>query len=160
MWMQTEYNGGFYENDPLGRFWAGYPPASSADWGWIQHMFASLSDRGKAGIVIDTGAVSRGSGSDSSSKEKEIRKAFIQKDLIEGVILLPDNLFYNTTVAGIILVLNKAKPPERKNQVILINASMEFEKGKPKNFIPEERILRIAKAFQGWKEIRGLVKIV
>jgi type I restriction enzyme M protein len=160
MWMQSGYNGGFYENDPFGRFWAGYPSASSADWGCIQHMLASINDKGRAGIVIDTGAVSRGSGSDSSNKEKEIRKAFIEKDLIEGVILLPDNLFYNTTAAGTILILNKAKVPERKNQIILINASLEFEKGKPKNFIPDERILKIAKAFHDWKDVGGFVRIV
>ncbi len=158
MWMQSGYNGGFYENDPFGRFLDGYPPASSADWGWIQHMLASLNKR--AGIVIDTGAVTRGSGSDSSNKEKEIRKAFIEKDFIEGVILLPDNLFYNTTAAGIILILNKAKPEKRKKQIILINASMEFEKGKPKNFIPDERILKIAKSFHDWKEVKSFIKIV
>ncbi len=160
MWMQSGYDSGFYENDPFGRFSAGYPSASSADWGWIQHMFASLNGKGKAAIVIDTGAVSRGSGSDSSSKEKEIRKAFIEKDVVEGVILLPDNLFYNTTASGIIFILNKAKSANRENQIILINASMEFEKGKPKNFIPEQNIMRIAKVFHQWKDIEGFVKIV
>lgn len=160
MWMQDGYDGGFYENDPFGRFWAGYPTANSADWGWIQHMLASLGEHGRAGVVIDTGAVSRGSGSDSSSKEKEIRKAFVEKDLIEGVILLPDNLFYNTTAAGIILLLNQRKLANRKGKIILINASLEFEKGRPKNFIPEERILKIAKTFHNWKDAEGLAKIV
>lgn len=160
MWMQDGYNGGFYENDPFGRFWAGYPTANSADWGWIQHMLASLNDKGRAGIVIDTGAVSRGSGSDGSNKEKEIRKRFVEEDLIEGVVLLPENLFYNTTAAGIILVLNKNKQVSRKNKVILINASQQFEKGRPKNFIPEENILEIARAFHNWKDVLGFVKIV
>ncbi len=160
MWMQSGYNGGFYENDPFGRFSAGYPTANSADWGWIQHMLASLSDHGKAGIVIDTGAVARGSGSEGSNKEREIRKAFVDKDLIEGVILLPENLFYNTTAAGVILILNKSKPKERKNQVILINASGEFEKGRPKNFIPDEKILKIANAVKNWRDIEGFSKIV
>ena len=160
MWMQSGYDGGFYENDPFGRFSAGYPTANSADWGWIQHMLASLNDNGRAGIVIDTGAVTRGSGSEGSNKEKEIRKAFVDKDLIEGVILLPENLFYNTTAAGVILILNKSKSTERKNQVILINASNEFEKGRPKNFIPDEKILKIAKAVRNWRDIEGFSKIV
>jgi type I restriction enzyme M protein len=160
MWMQTGYDGGFYENDPYARFWGGYPPASSADWGWIQHVFASLNSKGRAGIVIDTGAVTRGSGSESSNKEKEIRKAFVDNDFIEGVILLPDNLFYNTTAAGIILILNKAKPAAKKNQIMVVNASMEFEKGKPKNFIPDKKILKIASAFSGWKNIDGFAKVV
>ena len=160
MWMQSGYDGGFYENDPFDRFSAGYPTANSADWGWIQHMLASLNDNGRAGIVIDTGAVTRGSGSEGSNKEKEIRKAFVDKDLIEGVILLPENLFYNTTAAGVILILNKSKPRERQNQVILINASNEFEKGRPKNFVPDEKILKIANAVRNWRDIEGFSKIV
>ena len=160
MWMQSGYNGGFYENDPYGRFWAGYPSANSADWGWIQHIFASLKPKGRAAIVIDTGAVSRGSGSDSSSKEKEIRKAFVDKDYIEGVVLLPDNLFYNAMAAGIIIILNKAKSLSRKGQVILINAGLEFEKGKPKNFIPEDKIMKVAEIFHEWKDVPGLAKVV
>lgn len=159
MWMQDGYNGGFYENDSFGRFAAGYPPASSADWGWIQHMVASLDDKGRAGIVIDTGAVSRGSGSEGTNKEKEIRKTLVEKDLIEGVILLPENMFYNTTAAGIVLVLNKSKSYERKNQIILINASNEFEKGKPKNFVSDEGITRIVNTFREWKNVAGFAKI-
>ncbi len=102
----------FYENDAYGRFPHGTPPDSSADWGWVQHMAASLDDQGRAAIVLDTGAVSRGSGGKSSNKEKTIRQAFVENDWIEGVILLPENLFYNTTAPGIILLLNKAKPAE------------------------------------------------
>lgn len=160
MWMQDGYNGGFYENDPFGRFWAGYPTSSTADWGWIQHMLASLNDQGRAAVVIDAGAVTRGSGSSSSNKEKEIRKAFVERDLIEGVILLPDNLFYNTTAAGIILVLNKSKPAARKNKVILINASQEFEKGRPKSFVPDDKVLSIARLFHEFDEVTGLVRVL
>ncbi len=57
----TKFSQSTYENDPtIGSFF-GYPPSSSADWGWIQHMFASLNE-GKMAVVIDTGAVSRGGG--------------------------------------------------------------------------------------------------
>jgi len=52
-----------------------------------------LSDKGRAAIVLDTGAASRGSGSANMNKEKQIRKWFIDNDFIEGVIYLPDNLF-------------------------------------------------------------------
>ncbi len=160
MWMQDGYEVGFYENDPFGRFWAGYPTANSADWGWIQHMWASLNENGRAGIVIDTGAVSRGSASDSSNKEKEIRKAFVEKDFVEGVILLPDNLFYNTNAAGVILVLSKSKPESRKNRIVLVNASQHFEKGRPKNFIPEEKIVEISGAFHTFKDVLGFVRVI
>jgi type I restriction enzyme M protein len=114
MWNQKNYTGDFYENDPYVRFTRGAPPDSSADWGWVQHMAASLDDQGRAAIVLDTGAASRGSGSKSNNKEKTIRQAFVEADWIEGVILLPENLFYNTTAPGIILLLNKAKPAARR----------------------------------------------
>ncbi len=97
MWNQDNYDEQFYENDSYSRFKYGTPPKSSADWGWVQHMFASLKEGGRAAVVLDTGAVSRGSGSKSSNKEKKIRSEFIERDFIEGVVLLPDNLFYNTT---------------------------------------------------------------
>ena len=97
MWNQKEYNETFYSNDQWSRFTYGVPPSSSADWAWVQHMSASLNDTGRAAIVLDTGAVSRGSGSKQTSRERYIRKAYVENDLIEGVILLPENLFYNTT---------------------------------------------------------------
>lgn len=61
MWNQKEYDDDFYDSDNWNRFSDGTPPSSSADWGWVQHMHASLKDNGRAAIVLDTGAVSRGS---------------------------------------------------------------------------------------------------
>jgi len=160
MWNQDGYNSEFYESDTFNRFNNGYPPASSADWGWIQLMFTSLNKNGKAAIVLDTGSVARGSGNKGSNREKEIRKAFVDNDWIEAVLLLPENLFYNTTAPGIILILNKNKPKEIKNKIILINASLEFEKGRPKNFIPDDKIKKIAKVFHEWKNIDKFTKII
>lgn len=123
-------------------------------------MEASLNGKGRAGIVLDTGAVSRGSGSQGANKEKDIRKGIVEKDLVEAVILLPENLFYNTPSPGIILVLNKNKPKERRGKIMLINASQEFEKGRPKNFIPDQKVGKIAKAFHEWKDIDHFAKVV
>jgi type I restriction enzyme M protein len=159
MWNQDGYTAEFYENDPFERF-AHYPPASSADWGWVQHMAASLNDVGRAAIVLDTGAVSRGSGGQSANKEKEARRALVQKDWIEGVVLLPENLFYNTTAPGIILLLNKHKPTARRGQILLINASREFEKGRPKNFLPDASIRKIAEAHHAWKQVEKFARII
>jgi len=160
MWNQDGYNSEFYESDTFNRFNNGYPPTSSADWGWIQLMFASLNKNGKAAIVLDTGSVARGSGNKGSNREKEIRKAFVDSDWIEAVLLLPENLFYNAAAPGIILILNKNKSKERKNRIMLINASLEFKKGRPKNFIPDDKIKKIAKAFHNWKNIDKFTKII
>jgi len=160
MWNQDGYDTQFYEGDTFNRFECGYPPASSADWGWVQHMFTSLGNNGRAAVVLDTGAVSRGSGNQGSNREKDIRKKFVDNDWIEAVLLLPENLFYNATAPGIVLFLNKNKPKDKKNKVMLINASLEFEKGRPKNFIPDDKIKKIAKAFHGFKDIDKFVKVI
>lgn len=73
MWNQ-KFDQPTYEHDTYNRFDYGIPPTSSADWGWLQHMYASLSDKGKMGVVLDTGAVSRGSGNQGANRERDIRK--------------------------------------------------------------------------------------
>jgi type I restriction enzyme M protein len=162
MWNQDWFTESDYDADEYGRFpkGAGFPGKQSADWGWVQHMLACLNDTGRAAIVLDTGAASRGSGSSNTGKEKEVRKWFVDNDLIEGVIYLPENLFYNTSAPGVILFLNKAKPAKRKNKLFLLNASREFEKGDPKNFIPADGIKHIAETFKAWKEVEKFSSIV
>ena len=76
----------------------------------------------------------------------------MENDLIQGVIYLPENLFYNATAPGILLFLNKAKPKAQKDKLLLVNASQVFAKGDPKNYIPEDGIERIASTFLQWKE--------
>jgi len=160
MWNQDGYEESFYENDAWGRFKLGMPPKSSADWGWAQHMLMSLKENGRAAIVLDTGAVSRGSGSKSSNKEKEVRKAFVEHDFIEAVILMPENLFYNTTAPGIILLLHRNKPKKRKGQILLVNASNYFVKEKPKNALTDDGIKAIADVYHKWKTKEKLSRII
>ena len=160
MWNQDWYTEADYDNDELDRFPPGFPGKSSADWGWVQHMQASLNAEGRAAVVLDTGAVSRGSGNAGTNKEKTVRHWFVEQDLIESVLYLPENLFYNTTAPGIVLFLNKAKPEVRQGKVFLVNASRLFEKGDPKNFIPPEGIAHIADTLIGWREEEKLSRIV
>lgn len=162
MWNQNWFKEEDYDADELGRFpkGAGFPGAQSADWGWAQHILASLNNTGRAAIVLDTGAASRGSGNANKNKEKSVRKWFVEQDLIEGVIYLPENLFYNTSAPGILLFLNKAKSKDRKDKLFLVNASQVVEKGDPKNFIPSAGIERIATAFKTWQEEDKFAKVV
>jgi type I restriction enzyme M protein len=161
MWNQTEFTEKDYDADELDRFpkGAGFP-GNKADWGWVQHILASLGDAGRAAIVLDTGAASRGSGNANTNKERDVRRWFVEQDLIEGVIYLPENLFYNTTAPGIVLFLNKAKAKERKGKLFLLNAATEFAKGDPKNYLPEEAITRIADTFKAWREVEKYSRIV
>jgi type I restriction enzyme M protein len=157
MWNQ-DFAQEVYENDSYSRFGYGYPPSSSADWGWIQHMYATLKDGGKMAVVLDTGAVSRGSGNKGRNRERDIRKEFVDRDMVEAVLLLPENLFYNTTAPGIILVINKGKV--RDGEILLINASHLFQKGRPKNFLPDESIEHISDIYLNWREEDGISKVV
>ena len=160
MWNQKEYNEDFYANDSYGRFIYGVAPNSSADWAWVQHILASLKETGRAAIVLDTGAVSRGSGSRQTSRERDIRKGFVENDLIEGVILLPENLFYNTTAPGIILLLNRSKPAERKAQILLINLSNYFVKETPKNALTDEGIDVAVEVYQAWQSCEKFSAVI
>lgn len=157
MWNQ-DFSQETYENDPYNRFVFGYAPSSSADWGWIQHMFTSLRDNGKMAVVLDTGAVSRGSGNVGRNRERDIRKDFVNRDLVEAVILMPENMFYNTTAPGIILMINKGK--KHPSEILLLNASNLFEKGRPKNFLPDSSIEKITDLYLNWKEEEGSSKVI
>ena len=163
MWNQ-KFSTEVYSHDPYERFDHGVPPSSSADWGWIQHMASSLEEGGRMAVVLDTGAMSRGSGNAGSNMERDVRKAFVEGDLVadgdlvEAVILLPENLFYNTTAPGIILIVNKANA--HPGEVLLINASKLFSKGRPKNHLTAEHVEQVARIYQDWREEEGISAIV
>lgn len=157
MWNQ-DFPLSTYENDAYERFGLGAPPASTADWGWVQHMYASLNERGRMAVVLDTGAVSRGSGAKGSNRERDIRKQFVERDLIEAILLLPENLFYNTPAPGIVLVINKAK--DHPDEILLINASKLFAKGKPKNHLTDEHVAQIVDVYAAWKQEDGLSAVI
>ena len=157
MWNQ-KFPASDYENDPYERFQWGTPPSSSADWGWLQHMLGCLGPNGRMAVVLDTGAVSRGSGNEGSNKERDIRKRFVEENLVEAVLLLPENLFYNTTAPGIVIVVNRKK--RNKGQILLINASKLFSKGRPKNFLEDQHMEQIAAAYHDWTAVEGISAII
>lgn len=160
MWNQP-FDQTVYENDQFARFAEhGGITVGKADWAWLQHTVTSVKDNGRAAVVLDTGAVARGSGTKNEDRERNIRKWFVEHDLIEGVILLPDNLFYNTNSPGLIIVLNNKKAKERKGKITLINASREFEKGTPKNHLTDEGLTKIADAFAKGEAIPGFCAVI
>ena len=160
MWNQ-EFNQDIFENDPFERFrTSGGVTTGKGDWAWLQHTLASLNERGRAAVVLDTGAVTRGSGSKNVDRERNIRRWFVERDLIDGVILLPDNLFYNTNAAGIIVVLSKRKPQARKDKIVLVNASRRVGKGNPKNYIPYEDIKPITAMFFKGELVESEVAVI
>ena len=121
-------------------------------------MIASADEHeGKAGIVIDNGCLFR------SGKAKAIRTGIINDNLIEAIILLPEKLFYNTGAPGAIIILNKNKPKARKEKILFINASREYEQHpevRKLNRLGEANINNIAEAYREFKEKEGFSKIV
>lgn len=155
MWNQP-FAPDVFANDPFDRFrTTGGITTAKGDWAWLQHTLACLNDKGRAAVVLDTGVMARGSGSKNEDKERNIRKWFVDRDLIDGVILLPENLFYNTTAAGVIVVLNKRKPASRKGRLVLLNASRRFTKGKPKNYLASDDIEKLASQFLKGEPVEG-----
>ncbi len=122
---------------------------------------ACLKDDGRAAIVLDTGAVTRGSGSKNEDRERNIRKWFVERDWIEGVILLPDNLFYNTTAAGVIVVLNKRKSRDRQGQDRAGQCQPEFQEGQPEELHSRgAEVAQLAELFIRAKPVDGAIKII
>jgi type I restriction enzyme M protein len=160
MWNQP-FNPDIFADDPFDRFRPqGGISSGKGDWAWLQHTLSCLNDRGRAAIVLDTGAVTRGSRSKNEDKERNIRKWFVDRDLIDGVILLPDNLFYNMNAAGVIVVINRRKPEARKGKIVLLNASRRVKKGRPKNYIPEDDIRPLAAAFLKGEPVEGEIAVI
>lgn len=153
MWNQDGYRE-LMENDRLGRFVYGITPSSSADWGWIQHMLASLKPTGRMGIVLDQGVLFRG------GAESEIRSKVVENDLVEYVITLPEKLFYNTGSPGCLIFLNKNKPLDKKGKVLFIYAAKDFEKLMNMNRLSDNDIEKIVDASTNFKDIVMYAKVV
>lgn len=140
------------------RFPYGFVNKQSADWAWIQHMLASAdNETGRVGVIIDNGALFRG------GKEKKIRTGIIKDDLIESVILLTEKLFYNTGAPGVIIVLNKNKPDDRKGKVLFINASEQFEKHpevRKLNILADKNISKIVQVYKDFRATDGFARVV
>jgi type I restriction enzyme M protein len=159
MWNQP-FSPDIFEDDPFDRFTkSGGVTSGKGDWAWLQHTIATMNDGGRAAVVLGMGAMTRGSGSKNEDKERNIRKWFVDHDLIEGVVLLPENLFYNTPAAGSIVILSKRKPSARKGRIVLVNASRHFTKGKPKNHLADADIVDLTQKYLAGEPVEGEVAI-
>ncbi|NEB19636.1 type I restriction-modification system subunit M [Streptomyces coelicoflavus] len=139
-----------WNNDP--RAIGGVAPQSSADWAFVQHMIASMDPKkGRAGVVLPHGVLFRG------GQEAAIRQRVLDDDLLEAVIGLPANLFYNTTIPTAILVFRApgAKSPERQGGVIFVDASRRFTKAKNRNILTEADIGDVVTAYHSTTDSDG-----
>ena len=144
-------------------------------WGWCpttgkkgdlmfaQHMLAVCKPGGMVTTVMPHGVLFRG------GAEKEIRKKFLEQDLIEAIIGLPPNLFYGAGIPACILVMrpnltgqspNPNKPADRRGQVLFINADAEFHAGRAQNYLRPEHVEKIVSTFDRFEDVPGYARRV
>ncbi|OVE68234.1 type I restriction-modification system subunit M [Clostridium diolis] len=121
-------------------------PKSKADYAFVQHMIYQLDDKGTMAVVLPHGVLFRG------AAEGTIREYLIKdKNYLDGIIGLPANLFYGTSIPTVILVFKKCR--EKSNDVLFIDASNEFEKGKNQNILRECDINKIMETYKNRETI-------
>jgi type I restriction enzyme M protein len=140
------------------RFRFGFCPESGKkiDLMFVQHMLSVLRPGGMVVTVMPHGVLFRG------GAEKQIRKGFLDEDLLDAVIGLGPNLFYGTGIPACILVLRApgAKPPELRGKVLFINADREYYEGRTQNHLYPEHIEKIVSSYHAFEDIPGFTQIV
>lgn len=130
---------------------------------FTQHMFAVCKPGGMVATVMPHGVLFRG------GAEKEIRKKFLEQDLIEAIISLPQNLFYGAGIPACILVMrpnltgqspNPNKPVARRGQVLFINADAEFHAGRAQNYLRPEHVEKIVSTCDRFEDVPGYARCV
>lgn len=142
------------ESDGYGRFRFGLPPKDKGDLAFVQHMIASLSHEGKAGVVMPHGVLFRG------GAEGTIRQGIVDEDLLEAVVGLPSNLFYGTGIPACILIFNRKKEVIKRGKVFFLNGAKDYEAGKNQNVLRNEDTLKIVSAYDTWQEKEKYCRVV
>ena len=171
-WGYDDVQGG----DPYQRLGYGMPPAKNGDYAWLQHVVKSLRDydpetqqAGKGMIVMSQGVLFRGQPEQTMEEdgtnqkadaEYNIRRGFIEDDLIECIVVLPSKLFYGNGVPACLLLLNKNKPAERKDKVLMIWASRHFQKSSPQNLLRASDLMRILVPWRAYGDLEKACALV
>lgn len=141
-----------------GRFPYGYTPENGkkADLMFLQHMLAMVKPDGIMATVMPHGVLFRG------GAEGEIRRRLVEADALEAVIGLAPNLFYGTSIPACILVLRKpgARPPQRRNKVLFINADAEYQEGRAQNYLRPAHIEKIVATFEAFQDVERYARVV
>lgn len=140
-----------------GRFGAGLPRISDGSFLFLQHMISKMRPENggaRIGIVFNGSPLFSGG---AGSGESEIRKWIIEKDMLEAIIALPDQLFYNTGISTYIWIVTNRKEKERKGKIQFVNAVNFFNKmarslGNKRNEISDEHISEITKIYGSFKK--------
>lgn len=143
-----------FVNDPYGRNLWGVPPAKCADYAFQQHIQKSLNEENGRSISLwPHGILFRES-------EAEMRQKMIEEDLVECVIGLGPNLFYNSPMEACLLITKTNKDESKKGKVLIVNALKEVRQEKNIAFLDKKHIDKIYETYKSFKDIEGFAKVV
>ena len=143
-----------FANDPYGRNLWGVPPQGCADYAFQQHIQKSLDDKNGRSISLwPHGVLFRDS-------EAGMRSKMIEDDLVECVIGLGPNLFYNSPMEACLLITTNHKPKNKKGKILFINAVNEVKQDKTMAFLEEKHIDKIFNAYSDFKNEDHLASLV
>jgi type I restriction enzyme M protein len=146
-------NGVSVANDEFKRFEYGVPPAKNGDYAFLLHLIKSLNSNGKGAIILPHGVLFR------ANKEADIRRNLVKQGLIKGIIGLPPNLFYGTTIHAGIVIIDKENAHARTG-IFMIDASKGFRKDGNKNRLREQDIHKIVDVFNRQLELPRYSRMV
>ncbi len=131
-----------FEDDKWGRNFLGTPPQSRADYAFIQHILKSLdAQTGRCAILLPHGVLFR-------NEERDIREKLVKSDLVEAVIGLAPNLFFNSPMESCILICRTDKPKNRRGKILCVNAVKDVERKNTQSYLTREHIGKIAAAYR------------
>lgn len=143
-----------FENDPYGRNLWGTPPQGCADYAFQQHIQKSLNlESGRSISLWPHGILFRDS-------ERDMRRKMIEEDLVECVIGLGPNLFYNSPMEACLLITKTKKDEDKKGKILIINAVKEVRQDKNIAFLEDSHINRIYNTYKAYKDEDGFCKVV
>lgn len=148
------WNRAEFEKDPYGRNIYGTPSQGCADYAFQQHIVKSLDDKnGRCAILWPHGILFR-------DAEAHMRVRMVKSDVVEAVIGLGPNLFYNSSMEACILICNKNKPLKRRNKIFFINAINELKRESNFSYLEEKHIGKIYDAFRKYMEVDDFSRII
>ncbi|HEL0548203.1 TPA: SAM-dependent DNA methyltransferase [Streptococcus equi subsp. zooepidemicus] len=143
-----------FESDKYGRNFLGTPPQGRADYAFFQHILKSMDPiSGRCAILFPHGVLFRG-------EEQEMRENLVRSDLIECVLGIGRNLFYNSPMEACIVICRTKKPAARKGKILFINAKHEVTRKNAQSYLEESHIKKIADAYLNYEEIDKFSKVV
>lgn len=143
-----------FMNDKWGRNFLGTPPQGRADYAFFQHILASMDGKtGRCAILFPHGVLFR-------DEEQAMREELIKLDLLECVIGLGPNLFFNASMEACIIICRKKKSSDRKGKVLFIDAKDEVTRKNAESYLEQHHIKKIVDAYNAFIDIDGFAKVV